>query len=53
MEFRQKNNGAARRLNDAMGTQENEKTIAELAALVGGRVVGDGERVVSRVSSIE
>ncbi len=30
-----------------------EKTVAELAALVGGRVVGDGERVVGRVSSIE
>jgi UDP-3-O-[3-hydroxymyristoyl] glucosamine N-acyltransferase len=29
------------------------KSVAELAALVGGRVVGDGGRVVSRVSSIE
>lgn len=34
--------------------ESNEgKTVSELAALVGGRVVGDGERAVGRVSSIE
>ncbi|HEU4596097.1 MAG TPA: UDP-3-O-(3-hydroxymyristoyl)glucosamine N-acyltransferase [Pyrinomonadaceae bacterium] len=35
-----------------MNTKEG-KTVAELAALVGGRVVGDGELMVGRVSSIE
>jgi UDP-3-O-[3-hydroxymyristoyl] glucosamine N-acyltransferase len=29
------------------------KTVAELAALFGGRVIGDGERVVRRVAAIE
>ena len=36
-----------------MSTQDYEKTVAELAALVGGRVIGDGGRVVGRVASTE
>ena len=36
-----------------MSTQSISKTAAELAALVGGRVAGDGEVVVSGVASIE
>jgi UDP-3-O-[3-hydroxymyristoyl] glucosamine N-acyltransferase len=36
-----------------MSAQETGKTVAELAGLVGGRVVGDEGAVVRRVSSIE
>src|SRR5829696_6103647 len=36
-----------------MNTQETGKTVAELAALVGGRVVKGGGAFVRRVSSIE
>lgn len=36
-----------------MNRQSEGRTVAELAALVSGRVVGDGEAVVTRVSSTE
>ena len=36
-----------------MSRQGEEKTVRELAALVGGRVVGDGSTIVRRVASIE
>src|SRR5687768_13404816 len=36
-----------------MSQDEQGRTVAELAELVGGRVVGDGGAVVRRVSSIE
>lgn len=36
-----------------MSTHNEGRTVAELAALVGGRVVGDGRTLVSRVASLE
>ncbi|HYH85505.1 MAG TPA: UDP-3-O-(3-hydroxymyristoyl)glucosamine N-acyltransferase [Pyrinomonadaceae bacterium] len=36
-----------------MSKQDEGRTVAELAALVGGRVTGEGETVVTRAASIE
>lgn len=36
-----------------MLTQRNGKTIAELAALVGGRVAGDGEALIERIADLD